>query len=223
MSFTLWAEPVRAPGTAASNPTSPAVQSSFIDIECCDIFGPSCSMNSRLSDAFHLSSDPRLATLPRACADVGHLQINRFQRHATASSNEPSLVEETRSAWLAILHASTQWRHPDRRVADRGRRTGARPLRKRAACLRGSGVRKAYPPREQGPEHGVPSRSRLAAVQLLGAHQLSTRPHSASSTSSASTVWPIPGFSERTVTRALIRRPSTGSAIMSPYPGIGRP
>src|ERR1700732_1804080 len=52
---------------------------------------------------------------------------------------------------------------------------------------------------------------------------LVTRPHSTSSTSSGSTDWPISGFSELTVTRALITCPSTGSVIVSPQPGIDRP
>src|SRR5260370_30891208 len=50
-----------------------------------------------------------------------------------------------------------------------------------------------------------------------------TRPHSTSSTSSASTDWSFSGLSELTVTRALISCPSTGSVIVSPDPGLGRP
>jgi ABC-type dipeptide/oligopeptide/nickel transport system permease subunit len=38
MSFMLWAEPVRAPGTTANRPTSPVVQSSLIHVECRAIF-----------------------------------------------------------------------------------------------------------------------------------------------------------------------------------------
>jgi hypothetical protein len=37
MSLTFWAEPVRAPGAIASNPTSPALKSNLKDIECGDI------------------------------------------------------------------------------------------------------------------------------------------------------------------------------------------
>jgi hypothetical protein len=48
MSLTLWAEPVRAPGAIASNPTSPAVESNLKDIECRDIFRSPYSMNSGL-------------------------------------------------------------------------------------------------------------------------------------------------------------------------------
>ena len=38
MSFTLWAELVRAPGTAANSPISPAAQSKLMCVERRDIF-----------------------------------------------------------------------------------------------------------------------------------------------------------------------------------------
>jgi hypothetical protein len=41
MSFTLCAEPVRTLGTAASNPTNPAVESNLMDVVCFNIFRPS--------------------------------------------------------------------------------------------------------------------------------------------------------------------------------------
>jgi hypothetical protein len=41
MSFMLCAEPVRAPGTTANSPTSPAVQTSFMHVRCRGISQPS--------------------------------------------------------------------------------------------------------------------------------------------------------------------------------------
>src|SRR6516162_2220419 len=57
MSFTLWAEPVLAPNTAADSPTSPAVHSSLMHVEYCDIFQSSQSMNSGSSLAFRCTDD----------------------------------------------------------------------------------------------------------------------------------------------------------------------
>ena len=66
MSFMLWAEPVRAPGTTANRPTSPVVQSSLIHVECCAIFrsslfneqsiGPRVSMSKNDTDTAGLGT-----------------------------------------------------------------------------------------------------------------------------------------------------------------------
>src|SRR5215469_15920286 len=81
MSLKFCADPVSTPGTAATNPTSPAVHSNLVHVECRDIFRPSFSMDSRSGAAFRLSSEVRIAR-PAFCETPRSVTAKGGHQHA---------------------------------------------------------------------------------------------------------------------------------------------